>query len=125
MPFLREALICGVLLLSVGCRPPAEEASDLFVTWDVQPDPPRVGEARVTVALADSSGSPVAGADVDLEGTMTHPGMQPASSDTREVSPGRYEGRIDLSMRGDWVLLLEATLADGRKVSRQKDLRVQ
>lgn len=81
--------------------------------------------ATVSVALTDSTGSPIEGADVELEGTMTHPGMQTIIADVREASPGRYVAQVDLSMRGDWILLLEATLQDGRKMSRQKDLRVQ
>jgi len=112
-----------MVLLVVGCRPAPDTASDIAVTWQVAPDPPRIGQTTVTVALADSLRRPIREARVTLKGTMTHPGMAPVLAETHEVAPGRYQATLDLTMGGDWVLLLQATLPDGRSVQRQKALR--
>jgi hypothetical protein len=48
--------------------------------------------------------------------------MQPVFAAAREVGPGRYEARLDLTMAGDWILLIDATLADGRTLRRQVSL---
>jgi hypothetical protein len=54
---------------------------------------------------------------------MSHPGMSPVFGEAQEVEAGRYRGRIDFAMAGDWVLLLHITLADGRKIERQVNVR--
>ncbi len=89
--------------------------------WTVSPSPPTAGPLTVALKLAEGT-KPVAGAEVRLEGTMTHPGMAPVSSVARETSPGSYEARMDLSMAGDWILLVDARLADGRTLKRQIEL---
>ena len=53
---------------------------------------------------------------------MSHPGMAPVFAETTEVGAGRYQGRLNLSMDGDWVLLAHVTLADGRTVVQQVGL---
>jgi hypothetical protein len=40
--------------------------------------------------------------------------MRPVFSTAREVAPGRYEARLDLTMAGDWIFSVDATLRDGR-----------
>ena len=40
-------------------------------TLSVDPDPPHVGSATVTITLTDSSGDPVTGATLELEGTIS------------------------------------------------------
>jgi hypothetical protein len=58
-------------------------------------------------------GKPVTGARVRLEGSMTHPGMKPVLAAAREVAPGRYEADLALTMRGDWIVEVEATPEGG------------
>jgi hypothetical protein len=92
--------------------------------WSVSPDPPLIGPAKVSIALTDTTtGEPVAGATVNVEGNMTHPGMQPVFGTGRETSPGHYEAPLQFTMGGDWLLLIDATLADGRTLQRQVDVR--
>ena len=112
-----------IVLLVAGCQPPGESSPEIALTWQVAPDPPRIGRTTVTVTLADSLGRPVRGARVTLEGTMTHPGMQPVLAEAHEVAPGQYAAPLDLTMGGDWMLLLHASLPDGRSVQRQQELR--
>lgn len=111
-------------LLPAGCRPPAETAPEIALAWAMTPDPPTLGKATFSLTLTDTAaGSPVAGAAVRLEGTMSHAGMKPVFGTAREVAPGRYEGAIDFTMAGDWFVLVEATLHDGRVLQRQVDVR--
>lgn len=49
--------------------------------------------------------------------------MAPTFGDAHETSPGRYEAQVNFTMRGDWVLLLHITLADGRKFDKQVDVK--
>lgn len=80
-----------------------------------------MGPLTLSLDLSEKRG-PVEGAEVRLEGTMTHPGMAPVPATASETSPGRYVGRLDLSMAGDWVVLVDARLRDGRTLHRQIDL---
>jgi hypothetical protein len=91
--------------------------------WKVAPSPPRTGAATLSLTLTDaSSGRPLRGAEVKVEGDMTHPGMEPVLSTAREVAPGRYEAPFKLTMAGDWVLLINGRLRDGRTFERQVTL---
>ena len=54
---------------------------------------------------------------------MSHPGMTPVFADANEIEPGRYHATITLSMAGDWVILVNSTLADGRKVEQQFEIQ--
>lgn len=117
--FLVAMGLVGALLLA-GCRPSADEAPGVRLEWSVRPEPPETGPAVVSLNLTDGdSGEPVAGARVRLEGTMSHPGMSPVFATAREIEPGRYRASIELTMAGDWILLVEAALADGRTLRRQ------
>jgi YtkA-like len=110
-------------LFPSGCRPPAG-APEIAMEWTVAPDPPATGAATFSLTLTDTAaGRPVAGAAVRLEGNMSHPGMKPVFGAAREVAPGRYEAPLDLTMAGDWYVLVEARLPDGRTVQRQVDVR--
>lgn len=116
------ALAFTALGWTVGCGEPPDEGSDVVAAWQVHPDPPDTGPATISFALADSAGTPLQGADVKIEGVMTHPGMAPVLAHAHEVAPGRYKAELDFSMRGDWVLILDATLADGRSIQARKDV---
>ncbi len=85
--------------------------------------PAHVGPVTVAVQLSDAKGQPVPGAQVSLEGDMSHPGMGPTFGQAKEVSPGHYEGTLQFSMAGDWVVLTHVILADGRKFEQQMDVR--
>jgi len=73
--------------------------------------------------LTDDSGTAVKGARLRLEGNMSHPGMTPVFADAQEIEPGRYGSNMVLSMAGDWVILVYATLPDGRKFERQFEIK--
>ena len=117
------AIVFLSTVLAFGCGTAGKEAAGIRATWQVLPEPLRAGPVTVAVTLTDSTQLPVPDARVVLEGTMTHPGMQPVRAEAREVVPGRYEAMLDLTMGGDWILLLTATLPDGRTVRRQHEVR--
>jgi hypothetical protein len=122
----RSTPAAGLVLLclaAAACRPPAAATPEIALAWSVAPDPPAVGPARLSLTLSESAtGRPVEGARVRLEANMTHPGMKPVLATAREVEPGRYEAPLGLDMAGDWFLLVEARLRDGRTLDRQVDL---
>ena len=114
-------LLLGTLV--AACRPPEETAAEVAAGWSVAPEPPVVGAAVFSLRLTDRpTGRPISGARVRVEANMSHPGMEPAFSSAREVAPGRYEAPLELTMAGDWILSVEATLRDGRTLRRQVSL---
>jgi hypothetical protein len=88
----------------------------------LNPLPPVVGDADVTLTLASASGQPIADAEVRLEGNMNHAGMKPSFADLAEVEPGRYTGTLEFTMGGDWFILVTAKTKDGRNVERKIDV---
>jgi hypothetical protein len=116
----RIAVFCAVLLIAAGCRQPPT-APEILLRWTAQPKPPTTGPLTLSLDLSEKQ-RPVRGAEVRLDGTMTHPGMAPVSATAAETSPGRYVARMDLSMAGDWVFLVDARLRDGRTLHRQIEL---
>jgi hypothetical protein len=119
---IRACLVtaCAVALVFSGCRR-SDETGTIVVRCQVTPQPPQVGFASITADLSDGA-RPVTGAVVKLEGDMSHPGMEPVFGSAKETAPGRYEGHLQLTMPGDWVILEHITLADGRKLERQLDV---
>ncbi len=114
------ALAAGLLS---GCRPQPETAPEIALTLTAAPHPPVVGPVALSLTLTDgTNGRPVSGAAVRLEVNMSHPGMQPVFATAREVEPGRYEAPLELTMGGDWIVLVDATLRDGRALRRQVSL---
>jgi len=110
-------------LLVAGCAP-GNEASDGSAIVRFDPPVPQVGTAELEVRLVDAAGEPLAGGKVELEANMTHAGMTPTFATLTESSdrPGVYTGDVEFTMSGDWFLLLEAELADGRHIERKLDV---
>jgi hypothetical protein len=54
---------------------------------------------------------------------MSHAGMSPVFADTLEVAPGDYRANMELSMAGDWVVLVHLTLPDSAQVERQFEIK--
>jgi hypothetical protein len=117
------AALLGVML-SAGCRGDAAPVSDFQFDLSVSPTPPATGPARLTLTVTDSAGASVPGLQVSVEGTMTHPGMNPSLADAEERPDGRYVVEaFDFSMAGEWVLIVRARHPDGRIGEREFPLR--
>ena len=120
----RAAAACAVTLglLGAGCAQ-TDRPWQLTLSWTIAPDPPTVGPAKLSVTLTHDA-RPVTGARVRFEGNMSHPGMKPVLAEAREVAPGRYEAELGLTMRGDWIVTVEATPAEGGVFREDLALRV-
>jgi hypothetical protein len=114
-----------VVLAVPGCsrENAADDTADVKLDFTIRPDPPQVGAAQVSVRLTGAKNNPVSGATVKLEGNMNHAGMQPVFADAKEVEAGRYQADLELTMGGDWFVLVDARLADGRVLKRKIDVR--
>ena len=121
----RNSLIalCVWLALAQGCRQQGEWSLNLTLAHEVSPHPPRVGQVTITLSLTDASGTPVSGAQISLEGNMLHAGMVPVFAGANETAPGRYQSKMELSMAGDWYVLVHVTLPDNRKFDRQFEIK--
>lgn len=112
----------ALLLAAAGCSSGSGSDPDVQVECTIEPSPPAMGPASIKIALAAATGQPIAGASVHVEGNMQHAGMVPEMATAAEVSPGRYRASIKFTMAGDWFLLIEVELADGRKATRTIDV---
>ena len=105
----------------ISCR--SQSSPEVFVAHEVLPQPPRVGHVVIALRVTSASRKPVVGAQVRLEGNMSHAGMSPVFADTLEVVPGEYRANMELSMAGDWTILVHLTLPDGVKLERQFEIK--
>lgn len=112
-----------ILVLILGaCSQGNRKEADVSVGLEIFPDPPLVGPAQVVVTLEEADGGLITGAQVNLEGNMNHPGMVPVLAEAKETEPGRYEADLEFTMGGDWYILVQAELADGRTIEHQVDV---
>jgi YtkA-like len=109
---------CAAVLLASGCSKAIESQAAVAIGYSIRPQPVRVGPVALSVELRDASGRPVAGARVNLEADMSHPGMAPVFGEAREIAPGKYRGSLEFAMPGDWVVMIHVTLPDGRTLER-------
>ena len=118
-------LLLFVVLLSpalAGCgRVSRAEAqtTDVNIVLEINPDPPGVGPAHLTLFVTSADGTPIDGARLSIKGDMTHAGMQPILAETEGGEEGRYEAPFEWTMGGDWIVTVTAALPDGRTASRQ------
>jgi hypothetical protein len=75
-------------------------------------------EAIITLL---QNGVPVSGATLEIEGNMTHAGMEPVFATAIEFAPGDYRAPLEWTMGGDWFLTVHGTLPDGTEFEQQID----
>ncbi len=110
-------------LVGPGCSNANDERSGIRLSSALEPATPLTGTpVRVRFLLSDAAGTPVREAALRLEAHMAHPGMQPVVAPVIEVRDGAYEARLSFTMAGDWILVLDGTLADGRRYTRHIDV---
>ena len=122
---LRVLAFAGTaVLLTAACHKSGESAPPVItIEHEITPQPARVGLATITLRLADPSAKAVTGAQITLEGNMSHAGMAPVFAKAKETEPGRYQAPLDFTMRGDWIVLIHLTMSDGQKLERQFEIR--
>jgi hypothetical protein len=106
-----------------GCAKSSDVSNEVNLAYESDPSPPRIGLNAFTVTLTGHNRERLAGARVSLEGDMSHAGMKPVVGETKEVGPGRYQGTLDLGMRGDWTVLFHITLANGQTFDREMKIQ--
>jgi hypothetical protein len=115
-------LLLILTLALTACGGSDDDEGDLSVELALTPDPPLVGPATIVVTLHDADGQPISGAEMELEGTMTHAGMVPVFGAAAEKEPGRYETELEFTMGGDWVIIVRADLPDGGSLEKEFDV---
>lgn len=111
----------GIYLLTLEPRPealatvakntmPRYQAGELEIGVTTDPITPRVGENHLIIELKEPGGHPISGVAVNAYAEMRAMGTMPAMrmpASLQETTPGRYEGGIELPMRGEWPLTIE------------------
>jgi hypothetical protein len=105
-----------------ACRHKSASLADYTLEHEVSPQPPRVGPVTITLRLNDASGKPVDGARITIEGNMSHAGMPPVLAQAGKVDAGWYQANVELSMAGDWIVLVHVVLQDGRTFERKFEI---
>ena len=102
---------------------PRYRAGGMEVGITTVPATPRVGDNRLIVELRTPDGEPVSDVAIEAYAEMPAMGAMPAMrapADLEQVAPGRYEGSMNLSMRGEWPLTIAIDHPEG-----QEDQRLQ
>jgi len=117
-------ILCGM----TGCTRTSQlvdEAPDVVISMNLEPDPPLFGRPCVmlmTVFAAD--GMPINDARLEVKGDMTHAGMVPVVVSITEGLDGVYATAFDWTMAGDWIVTVEVTLSEGRVARQQFEVTV-
>jgi len=117
----RLALVVLLVAFFPACHKTARNPA-ITLKYQVTPQPPRVGTTTFDLELRDANNQAVSGAHVELEGNMSHAGMSPVVGVTREIDRGKYRGTLPLTMAGDWIILVNVTLANGEHAQQQIEL---
>lgn len=115
------AVVCGIL--GDACVRDRAVAENLSVEWKMT-SPKPIGAATVLgeIRLRDQASQPVRGARLQVEGFMSHPGMAPVMATVAERGEGVYEVELQLTMSGDWILLVTGRLPDRRSLNHRIDI---
>jgi Cu(I)/Ag(I) efflux system membrane fusion protein len=85
-------------------------SSSFNVGIAVEPTTPRVGDNQLILEVRDADGTPLSDVTIEAYAEMPAMGAMPAMrapADFKEITPGRYEGEVDLQMRGEWPLTVK------------------
>jgi Cu(I)/Ag(I) efflux system membrane fusion protein len=80
------------------------------------PETPSVGDNRLEIAIRDTTGAPVRGADVEVLVSMQAMGAMPkmeSRGELHEASRGVYEAKYGLAMAGEWDIGIRVRHASG------------
>jgi len=121
--FAAILLLVAVGIAMAGCRPQARDAAaTINIALAFDPSPPSTGECGLSLALTDAAGRPLHVTHLAVEGDMNHAGMRPAFAQLTETAPGRYRGKIEFTMGGDWFLLVSGELPGGGRFEKRLDI---
>jgi len=103
---------------------PRYAAGGLEIAVTTKPAIPRVGNNLLIVEVWDPDGNPIA-VEIDAYAEMPAMGTMQAMrapADLAETAAGRYEGAVDLMMRGEWPLTITLQTVQGKPLRLQFDL---
>lgn len=110
-----ERLLLLVIIFTstilLGCQRGARNADLTVDIVGANPEPPIVGPAELRLRLRDKQRQTVTGlGTIEVEGTMSHAGMQPVLVSAHELQDGIFvtEG-FRFTMAGDWIILARGT----------------
>ena len=84
-----------------------------------------VGESTLMITLTSAGGEQINDASLSVRGDMTHAGMTPVVREIDGGENGVYIVPFEWTMAGDWIITVDATLADGQTVTRRfEDLKI-
>jgi len=127
---MRTVFLLIILLLAAGCRQaaltPTPDASAQIaqIALTIEPQPPAVGTATLTVIVTKQS-QPLAGVSLAVRGDMTHAGMAPVIANAKTDAQGKIDIPFKWSMSGDWIVTVTVTLADNSQVSQDFNVTVK
>ena len=120
----RSALLFALTAcwIAAGCQR-AVPAPALTFEWTLAPAASTSRPSVLALRVVDAASQPVRGAHLRAEAQMSHPGMAAIVVPLTESGDGRYQATVQLTMTGDWILLITGTLATGEKVDHRIDVR--
>lgn len=120
-------LFALLVVLAAGCRQPAvvpTANASLQIRMQVEPAPPKVGDAALIVTVTDAAGQPVSDASLSARGDMSHAGMAPVLAEAVEGANGEYRLPFNWTMGGDWFVEITVTRPDGTTATQRFDVTV-
>lgn len=111
-----QLILLSLMFLSLlGCsRTPSDDPRLLM---SLEQTPNAMGVQTIVLVINDGS-TPLDNAKVQIEATMTHAGMPSQIVQMQALGAGKYQGSIDFSMLGEWVLIVNVTEANGAVMQR-------
>lgn len=116
VPWLLLALALFLPPLVLPACTQVQAGPELAIALELDPDPPSAGDTKFVLVVRTPEGVAIEGAEIRVEATMSHAGMVPEFATCTETEPGRYAGSFEFTMGGDWILIVDVGLPDGRAV---------
>jgi len=115
--------------VSAAAGQPQSQGPSVSVDFKTDPSPPNRGKNKLTVALKDETGKPMAGAQVSVTFYMAAmPAMQMAAmkaqANLTDQGSGNYVGDIELQSGGTWQVTIAATKDGQTLAAKQIDVSV-
>ncbi|HEX7077660.1 MAG TPA: efflux RND transporter periplasmic adaptor subunit [Candidatus Eisenbacteria bacterium] len=88
-----------------GAAGPTQGVGPYRVSVQNRPATPSVGDNRLVVTVADTTGAPVRGAELSVVVAMEAMGTMPrmeSRGEVKETGPGVYEAKYGIGMAGEW-----------------------
>ncbi|MBK7641518.1 MAG: FixH family protein [Planctomycetes bacterium] len=101
----------------MACAPSADASAKVQCSLQLSPSPAHVGPALAELTLSED-GRPLEQASLTVQGNMNHAGMVPSQARVTELGAGHYKAEFEFTMGGDWILIVDGKLADGRSFER-------